>query len=106
MYSRKLLNNILDEFNLKISDALLANEKSAYSSNIIDLSRKIELYNEQMNEFENYVRNLERIAGKECRGLVYIIKKGEKKQYKEKYFNDLSNYTFILKEIPKLISSI
>ncbi len=106
MYSRKLLNNILDEFNLKISDALLASEESAYSSNIIDLSRKIELYNEQMNEFENYVRNLESIAGKECRGLVYIIKKEEKKQYKEKYFNDLSNYTFILKEIPKLISSI
>ena len=106
MYSRKLLNNILDEFNLKISDALLANEKSAYSFNIIDLSRKIELYNEQMNEFENYVRNLESIAGKECRGLVYIIKKEEKKQYKEKYLNDLSNYTFILKEIPKLISSI
>ena len=106
MYSRKLLNNILDEFNLKISDALLASEESAYSSNIIDLSRKIELYNEQMNEFENYVRSLESIAGKECRGLVYIIKKEEKKQYKEKYLNDLSNYTFILKEIPKLISSI
>ena len=106
MYSRKLLNNILDEFNLKISDALLANEKSAYSSNIIDLSRKIELYNEQMNEFENYVRSLESIAGKECRGLVYIIKKEEKKQYNEKYLNDLSNYNFILKEIPKLISSI
>lgn len=106
MYSRKLLNNILDEFNLKISDALLASEESAYSSNIIDLSRKIELYNEQMNEFENYVRNLESIAGKECRGLVYVIKKEEKKQYKEKYLNDLSNYTFILKEIPKLISSI
>tara|TARA_B100000579_G_scaffold414383_1_gene407981 strand:- start:589 stop:1176 length:588 start_codon:yes stop_codon:yes gene_type:complete len=106
MYSRKLLNNILDEFNLKISDALLASEESAYSSNIIDLSHKIELYNEQMNEFENYVRNLESIAGKECRGLVYVIKKEEKKQYKEKYLNDLSNYTFILKEIPKLISSI
>ena len=106
MYSRKLLNNILDEFNLKISDALLASEESAYSSNIIDLSRKIELYNEQMNEFENYVRNLESIAGKECLGLVYVIKKEEKKQYKEKYLNDLSNYTFILKEIPKLISSI
>ena len=53
MYSRKLLNNILDEFNLKISDALLASEESAYSSNIIDLSNKIESYNEQMNEFEN-----------------------------------------------------
>jgi len=106
MYSRKLLNNILDEFNLKISDALLASKESAYSSNIIDLSRKIELYNEQMNEFENYVRSLESIAGKECRGLVYIIKKEEKKQYKQKYLNDLSNYNFILKEIPKLISSI
>ena len=106
MYSRKLLNNILDEFNLKISDALLANEKSAYSSNIIDLSRKIELYNEQMNEFENYVRSLESIAGKECRGLVYLTKKEEKKDYKEKYLNDLSNYNFILKEIPKLLSSI
>ena len=106
MYSRKQINIILEELNLKISDALLASEESAYSSNIIDLSRKIVLYNAQMNEFENYVRNLESIAGKECRGLVYIIKKEEKKQYKEKYLNDLSNYTFILKEIPKLISSI
>ena len=106
MYSRKLLNNILDEFNLKISDALLVSEESYYSSNIIDLSRKIELYNEQMNEFENYVRSLESIAGKEGRGLVYLIKKEEKKDYKEKYLNDLSNYNFILKEIPKLLSSI
>ena len=106
MYSRKLLNNILDEFNLKISDALLANEKSAYSFNIIDLSRKIELYNEQMNEFENYVRTLESIAGKECRGLVYLIKKEQKKRYQKKYAKDLLNYNFILKEIPKLISSI
>ena len=106
MYSRKLLNNILDEFNLKISDALLASEESAYSSDIIDLSRKIELYNEHMNEFENYVKSLENIAGKECRGLVYLIKKEEKKRYQEKYTNDLLNYNFIIKEIPKLISSI
>ena len=106
MYSRKLLNNILDEFNLKISDALLASEESAYSSNIIDLSSKIELYNEQMNEFENYVRSLESIAGKECRGLVYLIKKEQKKRYQKKYAKDLLNYNFILKEIPKLISSI
>ena len=106
MYSRKLLNNILDEFNLKISDALLASEESAYSSNIIDLSSKIELYNEQMNEFENYVRTLESIAGKECRGLVYLIKKEQKKRYQKKYTKDLLNYNFILKEIPKLISSI
>ena len=106
MYSRKLLNSILDEFNLKISDALLSSEESAYSSNIIDLSSKIELYNEQMNEFENYVRSLESIAGKECRGLVYLIKKEQKKRYQKKYTKDLLNYNFILKEIPKLISSI
>ena len=106
MYSRKSLNQSLDEFNFKVSDALLANEKSAYSSSIMELSHGIELYNEQMNEFETYVKSLESIAGKECRGLVYLIKKEEKKRYQEKYISDLLNYNFIIKEIPKMISSI
>ena len=35
-----------------------------------------------MNEFENYVNNLESIAGKECKGLVYVIKNDVKKRTK------------------------
>ena len=47
------------------------------------MSLKIEGFSEQMNEFENYVNNLESVAGKECKGLVYVIKNDMKKKYVE-----------------------
>jgi len=106
MYERSKLDSQLDRLNLKISESLLASEESSYSKTILNLSQKIEGYSEQMNEFENYVNNLESIAGKECKGLVYVIKNDMKKKYQNKYYNDFLNYQFILKEIPKIVSSI
>ena len=96
----------LDRLNLKISESLLASEESSHSKTILNLSQKIEGYSAQMNEFENYVNNLESIAGKECKGLVYVIKNDMKKKYQNKYYGDFLNYQFILKEIPKILSSI
>ncbi|MEL0269245.1 MAG: hypothetical protein VXA17_02165 [bacterium] len=106
MYERSKLDSQLDRLNLKISESLLASEESSYSKTILNLSQKIEGYSEQMNEFENYVNNLESIAGKECKGLVYVTKNDIKKKYQNKYHNDFLNYKFILKEIPKIVSSI
>ena len=59
-----------------------------------------------MNKFESFVMNLESIAGKQAKGLVYIIKDKERKNYQKKYEKELSNYQNILKEIPKLINSV
>ena len=70
MYERSKLDSQLDRLNLKISESLLASEESSYSKTILNLSQKIEGYSEQMNEFENYVNNLESIAGKECKGIL------------------------------------
>ena len=106
MYERSKLDSQLDRLNLKISESLLASEESSYSKTLLNLSQKIEGYSEQMNEFENYVNNLESIAGKECKGLVYLTKNDIKKKYQNKYHNDFLNYQFILKEIPKIVSSI
>ena len=59
-----------------------------------------------MDRFESYVKNIESIAGKQVKGLVYLIKEGEEKKYEKKYRIQLDNYQNILKIIPKLIESV
>ena len=106
MHDRERLIPTLDNFNLILSEALFKSAESNYANNIINLSKRIERYNDQMDRFESYVNNLERIAGKQVKGLVYLIKEGEEKKYEKKYKKDLANYQNILKEIPKLIESV
>ena len=106
MHYRERLIPTLDNFNLILSEALFKSAESNYANNIINLSKRIEGYNDQMDRFESYVNNLESIAGKQVKGLVYLIKEGEEKKYEKKYRKDLANYENILKEIPKLIESV
>ncbi len=106
MHDRDRLIPTLDSFNLILSEALFKSAESNYANNIINLSKRIERYNDQMDRFESYVNNLESIAGKQVRGLVYLIKEGEEKKYEKKYKKDLDHYQNILKEIPKLIESV
>ena len=106
MQHRERLIPTLDNFNLILSEALFKSAESNYANNIINLSKRIERYNDQMDRFESYVNNLESIAGKQVKGLVYLIKEGEEKKYEKKYRKDLANYQNILKEIPKLIESV
>ena len=106
IHDREKLVPTIDNFNLILSEALFNSAESSYAKNIIDLSRRIERYNDEMDRFESYVKNLESIAGKQVKGLVYIIKENEEKNYEKKYKKDLINYQNILKEIPKLIESV
>ena len=106
IHDREKLVPTIDNFNLILSEALFKSGESGYAKNIIDLSRRIERYNHEMDRFESYVKNLESIAGKQVKGLVYIIKENEEKNYEKKYKKDLTNYQNILKEIPKLINSV
>ena len=106
MHDRERLIPTLDNFNLILSEALFKSAESNYANNIINLSKRIERYNDQMDRFESYVNNLESIAGKQVKGLVYLIKEGEEKKYEKKYRIQLDNYQNILKEIPKLIESV
>ena len=106
MHDRERLIPTLDNFNLILSEALFKSAESNYANNIINLSKRIERYNDQMDRFESYVNNLESIAGKQVKGLVYLIKEGEEKKYEKKYKKDLDHYQNILKEIPKLIESV
>jgi len=105
-HEREKLDPIIDNFNLILSEALFKSAESSYAKNIIALSKRIERYKDEMNKFESFVMNLESIAGKQAKGLVYIIKNKEKKNYQKKYEKELSNYQNILKEIPKLINSV
>tara|TARA_B100001113_G_C21105978_1_gene620911 strand:- start:1283 stop:2134 length:852 start_codon:yes stop_codon:yes gene_type:complete len=105
-HEREKLDPIIDNFNLILSEALFKSAESSYAKNIIALSKRIERYKDEMNKFESFVMNLESIAGKQVKGLVYIIKNKEKKNYQKKYEKELSNYQNILKEIPKLINSV
>ena len=105
-YERQKLVPTLANFNLILSEALFKSAESEYANNIVNLSRRLELFNNQMDKFEAYVNNLESIAGKQAKGLVYLIKEGEEKNYEKKYKKDLENYQSILKEIPKMIESV
>ena len=105
-HERKELVPTLANFNLILSEALFKSAESEYSNNIVSLSRRLERFNNQMDKFEAYVNNLESIAGKQAKGLVYLIKEGEEKNYEKKYKKDLENYQSILKEIPKMIESV
>jgi hypothetical protein len=105
-YERQKLVPTLANFNLILSEALFKSAKSEYANNIVNLSRRFEQFNNQMDKFEAYVNNLESIAGKQAKGLVYLIKEGEEKNYEKKYKKDLENYQSILKEIPKMIESV
>jgi len=106
IHDRERLIPTLDNFNLILSEALFKSAESNYADNVINLSKRIERYNDEMDRFESYVYNLESIAGKQVKGLVYLIKEGEEKKYEKKYKKDLANYQNILKEIPKMIESV
>jgi len=106
IHDRERLIPTLDNFNLILSEALFKSAESNYADNVINLSKRIERYNDEMDRFESYVYNLESIAGKQVKGLVYLIKEGEEKKYEKKYRKDLTNYQNILKEIPKMIESV
>jgi len=106
IHVREKLVPTIDNFNLILSEALFKSAESSYARNIIDLSKRIEQYNDEMDSFESYVKNIESIAGKQVKGLVYIIKDTEEKNYEKKYKKGLTNYQNILKEIPKLINSV
>ena len=105
-HDRERLIPTLDNFNLILSESLFKSAESNYANNVINLSKRIERYNEEMDRFESYVKNIESIAGKQVKGLVYLIKEGEEKKYEKKYRIQLDNYQNILKEIPKLIESV
>ena len=105
-YERQKLVPTLANFNLILSEALFKSAGSEYANNIVNLSKRLERFNNQMDKFEAYVNNLESIAGKQAKGLVYLIKEGEEKNYEKKYKKDLENYQSILKEIPKMIESV
>ena len=105
-YERKKLVPTLANFNLILSEALFKSAESEYANNIVNLSRRLERFNNEMDKFESYVDNLESIAGKQAKGLVYLMKHGEEKKYEKKYKKDLENYQNILKEIPKMIESV
>ena len=103
---RNQQNILLEKLILKLNDALLVSEKSSYTLNLLDISQNIENYNDKMDKFEYFVNNLVDIGGKECRGLVYLKKIGQKKDYQNKYEVGLIDYKTTLSKIPKLISSI
>ena len=105
-YERQKLVPTLANFNLILSEALFKSAESEYANNIVNLSKRLERFNNEMDKFESYVANLESIAGKQAKGLVYLIKEGAEKNYEKKYKKDLENYQSILKEIPKMIESV
>ena len=103
---RKELKPQSEKFDILLSEALFKSAKSNYLDRIIQTSEKVIDYNKKMDRFELFVLGLEKTAGKECKGLVYLIKDGKEKKYQEKYRVGLEEYRLILREVPLLMNSI
>tara|TARA_B100000073_G_scaffold24799_1_gene19377 strand:- start:5552 stop:6493 length:942 start_codon:yes stop_codon:yes gene_type:complete len=103
---RKELKPQSEKFDILLSEALFKSAKSNYLDRVIQTSEKIIDYNKKMDRFESFVFGLEKTAGKECKGLVYLIKDGKEKKYQEKYRVGLEEYRLILREVPLLMNSI
>ncbi len=106
MSERKELRPLSEKFDILLSEALFKSGKSSYLDRVIQTSEKIIDFNKKMDRFESFVIGLEKTAGKECKGLVYLIKEGKKKKYQEKYSKGLQEYRLMLRESPLLMQSI
>ena len=103
---RSELDAIINSFNMLLGEAIFKSASSSYAKNVMTASEKIEKYINHMDRFEAFVTNLEKIAGKECKGLVYLIEENQKKKYEIRYHKDKEIYEFMLKDIEKIINSI
>ena len=103
---RKELKPQSEKFDILLSEALFKSAKSNYLDRVIQTSEKVIDYNKKMDRFELFVLGLEKTAGKECKGLVYLIKDGKEKKYQEKYRVGLEEYRLILREVSLLMDSI
>ena len=105
-YRRAQLQPRVAAFYSRLNEAFFQSAESAYSQNFSDASEVVEEYEKDMNQFEEYVKGLEKSAKKEARKAVYIIPADKSKTYEKKYRKGYQEYKDILYDLRKLLESV
>ncbi len=106
-FKRDALRPHIEHFNSVLNQALFENPESLYSKRITELSKKFESYRVTMDEFEEFIYNINDIAREEAGGYVMLIsRKGKPMDYITRYDDGLNEYYIILDDIRRISDSL
>jgi len=106
-YKRGLLQSNLDYFNKILNESLFEHPGADYSKNIMMVAQKLEEYRIELDNYENFLANIDIVARKEAGANVILrLRKHEPMNYEIRYVDGKDNYLEILKEIRELTESI
>ena len=106
-YKRDLLQPHIANFNKILNESLFENSGSAHSNHIKDLSQSLEKYRIELDSFERFLSNIDKVAKKEAGGNVILTaKKDAPMKYLKKYEDGKESYLDILKDIRTITESI
>jgi len=106
-YKRDLLQPHLDYFNKVLNESLFEYPGTDYSKNITMIAQKLEEYKIELDNYEEFLININIVAQKEAGANVVLkSKKHEPMDYEIRYEDGKDNYLAILQEIRKLTESI
>ncbi|SVA48185.1 uncharacterized protein METZ01_LOCUS101039, partial [marine metagenome] len=102
-YRRDALQPYIEHFNSVLNQSLFENPESLYSKRITKLSKKFESYRVTMDEYEEFIYNINDIAREEAGGYVMLTsRKGKPMDYIIRYEEGLDEYYIILDDIRKI----
>ena len=106
-YKRDLLQPHLDYFNKVLNESLFEHPGTEYSKNITMIAKKLEEYRIELDNYEEFLSNINLVARKEA-GANVILKsrKHQPMDYEIRYEEGKDKYLAILQEIRKLTESI
>ena len=106
-YRRDALQPYIEHLNSVLNQSLFENPESLYSKRITKLSKKFESYRVTMDEFEEFIYNINDIAREEAGGYVMLTsRKGKPMDYIIRYEDGLDEYYIILDDIRKISESL
>ena len=106
-YKRDALQPDIENFNKKLNQALFNDDRSSYSRDIIKASKKLESYRVKMNQYEDFLINIDKVAYKESGAFVILTSSKRKPmKYMVRYESGLKEYLEIVSDIRKICESI
>ena len=106
-YKRELLDPHIDYFNKVLNESLFQDPKSSYSLYVQELSLQLEEYRINLDKYEQFLSNIDRVARKEAGANVILVgRKDKPMKYISRFTEGKENYLEILKEIRTITESI
>jgi len=106
-FKRDALQPHIEHFNSVLNQALFENPESLYAKRITKLSKKFESYRVTMDEYEEFIYNINVIAREEAGGYVVLTSRKRKPMdYTIRYEDGLDEYYIILEDIRSITESL